>query len=314
MAAEKDAKGEVFGDGQVRLERPSDSVARVVMTRPQHRNAQGLKMTYGLDAAFKRAAHDDAVKVIILAGEGAHFSAGHDVSMTERNKLEDYDPVGLWGGFGGEGWSGYYAREKEIYLDMTERWRNLPKPTIAEVQGKCIAGGLMLAWACDLIIASDDAEFMDNTVAMGICGVEFFNHPFEVGVRKAKEWLFTGELMSAQEAHQRGMVNRVVPRDELAERTLELANKIASKPRFALRLSKEVLNASQDLAGRRNLMSTSFALHHVCHMNNMLTEGFLVDSSAFPEPIKRLLDRYKQEHRDRPTSEFVQMQRLDLDT
>jgi enoyl-CoA hydratase/carnithine racemase len=107
------------------------------------------------------------------------------------------------------------AREEEIYLGFSERWRNIPKPTIAEVHGKVISGGLMLAWPCDLIVAADEAEFTDNVVSTGVNAVEFFNHPYEFGFRKAKELLFTSAALSAADAERIGMVNRVVPRAEL---------------------------------------------------------------------------------------------------
>ena len=144
------------------VERPEPRIARIVMNRPEARNAQNLQMTYDLNAAFDQAVQDDAVKVIILAGNGPHFSAGHDLRPTGKNAAGvDFPPVGNWGGFAEPNAHGRFAREQEIYLQITRRWRNLAKPTIAEVHGKCIAGGLMLAWACDLIVASSDAEFCD---------------------------------------------------------------------------------------------------------------------------------------------------------
>ena len=158
--------------------------------------------------------------------------------------------VGTWCGFGCEGAEAQMAREKEMYLGFSERWRNLPKPMLAEVQGKVIAGGLMLVWPCDIIIAADNAEFIDNTVAMGVCGAEFFQHPWELGVRKAKEMLFTSDVVSAQEALALGMVNRVVPLDLLTETTMDLAARIAERPLFALKLTKEAVNAAQDAQGR----------------------------------------------------------------
>ena len=146
-----------------------------------------------------QAVQDDAVKVIILAGNGPHFSAGHDLRPGGKNAAGvDFPPVGNWGGFAEPNAHGRFAREQEIYLQITRRWRNLAKPTIAEVHGKCIAGGLMLAWACDLIVASDDAEFCDPVVTMGVCGVEWFVHPWELGPRKAKELLFTADVWSAR--------------------------------------------------------------------------------------------------------------------
>ena len=199
------------------VERPEPAIARIVMNRPEARNAQNLQMTYDLNAAFDAAVQDDAVKVIILAGNGPHFSSGHDLRPGGKNAAgNDFPPIGNWGGFAEANAHGRFAREQEIYLQITRRWRNLAKPTIAEVQGKCIAGGLMLAWACDLIVASDDAQFCDPVVTMGVCGVEWFVHPWELGPRKAKELLFTADSWSAQEAHQLGMVNHVVPRAELS--------------------------------------------------------------------------------------------------
>ena len=137
------------------VERPEPRIARIVMNRPEARNAQNLQMTYDLNAAFDQAVQDDDVKVIILAGTGPHFSSGHDLRPGGKNTAGvDFPPVGNWGGFAEPNAHGRFAREQEIYLQITRRWRNLAKPTIAEVHGKCIAGGLMLAWACDLIVAS----------------------------------------------------------------------------------------------------------------------------------------------------------------
>ena len=186
-------------------------VARITLARPEARNAQDTTLLYELNDAFDRAAQDDDVSVIVLAADGPHFSSGHD--LRERDGLttiQERRTVGTWCGFGCAGAEAQMSREKEIYLGFSERWRNIPKPTIAQVQGKVIAGGLMLVWPCDIIIAADDAEFIDNTVAMGVCGAEFFQHPWEVGIRQAKEMLFTSDALSAAEAHRLGMVNRVV--------------------------------------------------------------------------------------------------------
>lgn len=144
-------------------------IARLTLNRPESRNAQDTSLLYALNDAFDRAARNEEIKVIILAASGPHFSSGHDLreagSIAEQ--MAPFDPVGTWCGFGCAGAEGRMAREKEIYLGLSERWRNIPKPTIAQVQGKCIAGGLMLAWPCDLIVAADDAAFCDNTVAWG---------------------------------------------------------------------------------------------------------------------------------------------------
>ena len=201
--------------------------------------------------------------------------------------MKEFPTVGTWCGFECAGAEAQMAREKEIYIGFSERWRNIPKPTIAEVQGKCIAGGLMLVWPCDIIVAADDAAFLDNTVAMGVGGAEFFNHPWELGVRKAKELLFTADWLSAQEAEKLGMVNHVVPRDTLTSFTLALAEKIATKPLFALKLAKEAVNAAQDAQGRSSAMQTAFALHQLAHSHNMQVHGMLIDPSGISPAVKR---------------------------
>lgn len=280
---------------QLIYEVPAPKVARIVMNRPEKRNAQGMTMTYELDAAFKRACHDDEINVIILAGSGEHFSAGHDLSGTEPMMPTVDQSRGLWGQFGGPGWEGHYSREKEVYLDITERWRNAPKPTIAEIQGSTIAGGLMLAWACDLIICADNARFRDNTGGeMGVPGVEFFQHPFELGVRKAKEWLFTADWLSAQDAEKRGMVNHAVPQAELSRFTLDLAKRIADKNPFTLKLLKESVNHAQDVMGRKEAMNYSFALHQIGHMQNMLSHGFMIDITRLSPSVRAHLERRKE--------------------
>jgi enoyl-CoA hydratase len=263
-------------------ETPAPAIVRIVLNRPESRNAQDTGLLYALNDAFDRAAQDEAVKVTILAANGPHFSSGHDLreggSIAEQ--MAPFDVVGTWCGFGCAGAEPRMAREKEIYLGLSERWRNIPKPTIAEVQGKCISGGLMLAWPCDIIIASDDAAFCDNTVGMGVGGVEYFGHPWEMGPRKAKELLFTADWLSAEEARALGMVNHVVPRAELSAFTLALAERIAEKPMFALKLAKEAVNAAEDAQGRLSAMNQAFALHQLAHSHNMQVHGVPVDPSG----------------------------------
>jgi len=262
----------------VTYEVPADRVARISLNRPEARNAQDTKLLYELNDAFDMAARDDAISVIVLAANGPHFSSGHDLREADPiGSLGKYDTVGTWCGFSCEGAEGWMAREKELYQGLSERWRNIPKPTIAQVQGKCIAGGLMLVWPCDLIVASEDALFSDNTVSMGMTGVEFFGHPWELGPRKAKEMLFTSRCGTAQDAHRLGMVNQVVPAAELPTFTLELASKIAAKPLFALKLAKEAVNAAEDAQGRISAMQTAFALHQLGHSHNMQVHGLPID-------------------------------------
>ena len=251
-----------------------EGVAYVTMNRPQFHNAQNGKMTYELDAAFKAAVADDSVKVIVLRGEGKHFSAGHDIGTPGRDVHPSQDRVTMWYDHANkEGGEYLYVREAEAYLGMCRRWREIPKPTIAAVQGACIAGGLMLAWVCDLIVATDDAYFSDPVVRMGIPGVEYFAHPFELNPRIAKEFLFTGEKMSAERAYQMGMVNRISTRETLAEDVKALAQKVGQMPRLGLALTKQVINHVEDLQGKRTGMDAAFAWHHFTHAHNDLVSG-----------------------------------------
>lgn len=247
-----------------------DRVATITMNRPKYRNAQNSLMTYALDDAFYQAASDPDIGVIILAGAGEHFSAGHDIGTPERDHETSFNRRASmwWDHVGLDGGEMRFARESEVYLSMCQRWRDIPKPTIAMVQGACIAGGLMLAWVCDLIVASEDAFFADPVVQMGLPGVEYFAHPFEMNPRIAKEFLFTGMRLDARRAYEVGMVNRVVARDLLQAETHELAVNIAKRPRFALALTKRAVNDVEDLMGRRAGMQASFGLHHLAHTHN----------------------------------------------
>ena len=274
----------------IRYENPAPGVARIVLARPDARNAQDLSMTYEIDEAFKLAGADDAIKVVILAGDDPHFSSGHDLRGKSGKTIDDFEQVTMWGAFDAGGAEGRLSREMEIYLGMSKRWRDFPKPTIAAVQGKCIAGGLMLAWVCDLILASDDAQFRDPVIDLGVCGVEWFAHPWELGWRKAKELLFTADWFSAEEAREFGMVNRVIPRAELNDHALELAEQIASKPAFALKATKLAINQAQDAAGFQNGMNTVFAWHQLCHAHNMQMFNLAVDPSGLAPSVKGRTD------------------------
>ncbi len=251
------------------------STAIIRLNRPEYRNAQNSKVTYALDAAFTRAVDDDAVKVIVLGGNGDHFCAGHDIGTPDRDVDQSFERKAViwWDHVGAEGVDSRFARESEVYLGMCRRWREIPKPTIAMVQGACIAGGLMLAWSCDLIVAADDAFFSDPVVKMGIPGVEFFAHPFVMNPRAAKEFLFTGDRFSAERAHQLGMVNHVVPRAELEDAVLALAERIGAMPRLGLALAKKAVNQVEDLQGYRAGMDSVFGLHHAAHAHNAEVGG-----------------------------------------
>lgn len=269
---------------------PEDGIARIVLNRPQTANAQDTQFLYELNSAFDRAAHDDDIRVIILAANGKHFSSGHDLS--EQNwhaNMHDHETIGTMCGFTCAGAEAQMSREEEIYIGFSERWRNIPKPTIAAVQGKCIAGGLMLVWPCDLIIATEDASFSDPTVSFGIGGVEYFAHLWEVGARKAKEMLFTSDALSAADALRLGMVNQVVPRDQLESATLEMARKIAAKSRFALKLAKKAINGAQDAQGRNVAMQNAFHLHQLAHAHWLKLYDVLLDPTGLPESTRKAL-------------------------
>lgn len=262
----------------------SEGVARIALNRVEVRNAQDKAMLYELNDAFDLASRDDEVKVIVLAANGPHFSSGHD--LADRTDVTEFSQVSNWGGYDKPGAEGRQALEEEIYLGLCWRWRNLPKPTIAEVQGKVIAGGLMLVWVCDLIVAAEDTTFSDPVVAFGVNGVEYFAHPWEFGARKAKELLFTGGRMTAQEALSCGMVNHVVARADLTTFTSDLAARIAQRPSMGLRLAKQSVNQALDAQGFYTALQAAMSLQQLGHANNEIVHGRAVDPAG-SEVIKR---------------------------
>jgi enoyl-CoA hydratase len=252
-----------------------DRVAVITLNRPEYANAQNSAMTYALDAAFGRAVNDGRVAVLVLAGAGKHFCGGHDIGTPGRDVDQSFDRQAVlwWDHVGRAGADARYAREMEVYLGMCRRWREMPKPVIAMVHGACIAGGLMLAWVCDLIVAADDAFFADPVVRMGVPGVEYFAHPWMLGPRLAKEVLFTGGRFGAERAYQAGMVSRVVPRASLEAVVFELAGQIAEMPPFGLALAKRAVNQCEDVMGMRPGMDAVFGLHHLAHAHNAEVSG-----------------------------------------
>jgi len=238
----------------VRLE-VEDGIGMITLDRPEAANAQSVKVLADLDEAWTLADESPEVKVIVLRSSGRHFSAGHDMADTDE-VIARVTPVTEL----------LYDWETRGYMAMARRWRDVPKPSIAAVQGKCIAAGLMLCWPCDLIVAADDAEFSDPVIFMGVGGgVEYHGHTWELGPRKAKEMLFTGGAVTADEARQLGMVNHVVPRDELMDATLELAARIARQDAFALRMAKRAVNRTLDIQGFSSAVDHCFDLHHMGH-------------------------------------------------
>ncbi|TDT98336.1 enoyl-CoA hydratase/carnithine racemase [Streptomyces sp. 846.5] len=253
-----------------------DGVAVITLNRPEVANAQTMALLDDLDAAWTRAATDEEVKVIVLRGNGRHFSAGHDL----KDRWPAPQEITLeW----------IYNAETRRYLEYTLRWRNIPKPSIAAVQGKCIAGGLMLCWPCDLIVAAENAEFSDPVVYMGIGGVEYHGHTWELGARKAKEILFTGRAVTAAEAERVGMVNRVVPLEELDSATMELAAQIAQMPSFGLRQAKRAVNQTLDVQGFYAAVQSVFDIHETGHGNALSVSGYpvLTRLDGMKEHIKK---------------------------
>jgi enoyl-CoA hydratase len=267
--------GEPGGDAPTVTYEVRGSTALITLNRPQYGNAQNGAMLYARDDAFYQAAADDEVKSVILNAAGRHFSAGHDIGTPGRDRHVPYERrAGLWWShIGKQGAEGRFAREEELYVGLCRRWRELPKPTIAAVQGACIAGGLMLAWSCDLIVASDDAFFSDPVVKMGVPGVEYFAHPWALGPRFAKELLFLGDRISAARAYELGMVNHVVPRAELDSSALDIAERINHMPRLGLALTKKAVNQCEDLMGLQTGIDSAFGLHHLAHSHNVETSG-----------------------------------------
>ena len=227
------------------------AVARITANRPQVLNAQSRVMLLELDAAFRTVAEDAEIRAAIVAGAGAHFSSGHDLGSPEELEDQKAHPVG-------PGIADNLQRLSDLYVETCLRWRDVPKPTIAQVQGFCIMGGLMLASCCDLIMAADDARFADRAVRWGGAHVQYFSMPWEIGPRKAKEYLFTGDYIDAEEACRLGLVNRVVPRADLEKETLALAQRIALQDPFALKLAKASVNETMDIQGHRRAIESAF--------------------------------------------------------
>lgn len=248
-------------------------VAVLTLNRPDQRNAQNAALLKELDEAFDRAVAEKDVRVIVLQAKGKHFSAGHDLSDEAQNgppwdhMFDDVKENGLLE---------MYKWELGHFFGYSRKWRDLPKPTIAAVQGACIAAGLMLAWPCDIIIAADDARFSDPVVRMGVGGVEYHAHTWEFGPRKAKELLFTAGFIGAEEAHRLGMVNRVVPRDQLESTAMGLADEIAQMHPHALLMAKRAVNQSLDAQGQHQALQSAFDIHSLGHANSWVACGYPV--------------------------------------
>ena len=245
-------------------------IVRIMLDRPGSRNAQSRGLLVELDHAFLEAEKDDEVRVVILGGAGALFSSGHDMgsseSLTERQPGPDQHPAYQINGGTRRGLEARMLQEWHYYFQNTKRWRNLRKITVAQVQGTVFAAGLMLMWACDLIVAADNAQFADVVgTRLGMCGVEYFAHPWEFGPRKTKELMLTGDSLGVDEAYRLGMVSKVFPLDSLENETLEFARRIAKLPTMTSLLIKESVNQTMDNMGFSNALQACFSLHQLNH-------------------------------------------------
>jgi len=234
-------------------------VATIMMQRPDVANAQDTALIDGIDAAFDKADADDEVRVVILAGAGKHFSAGHDLkALVGEAEIDEWRAMR-------ETPEGKFRHEQVMYVGRCQRIHDFRKPTIAAVQGACVAAGLMLACMCDLIVAADTAMFSNPVLRMTGAGVELLVEPWELGIRKAKEFLWTGEKIDAQEAWRLGLVNRVVPADELMARTVELAERVALVPPATAMVVKDSINNVATLMGKQQSWKYHFMAHHWMH-------------------------------------------------
>ena len=246
------------------------SVARIMLNRVESRNAQNRGLLVELDQAMHQAEADDAVRVVILGGLGPMFSSGHDLgskaSIAERTPGPDFHPTYGMNGGTRKGAENRMLQEWHYFYQNTLRWRNLRKITIAQMHGTVYAAGLMLMWACDLIVCDEDSEFADVVgTRLGMCGVEYFAHPWEFGVRRTKELMLTADSVTADEAHRIGMVSKVFKKDELGDNTLEFAKRIAAVPTMTSLLIKESVNQTQDNMGFYNALQACFTLHQLNH-------------------------------------------------
>ena len=246
------------------------TIARIMLNRPDARNAQNRGMLVELNDAFLRAEADDQVRVVILGGNGKMFSSGHDlgskVSVEEYTPGPNQHPTRAINGGTREGAEALMLQEWHYFFENTRRWRNLRKITIGMAHGDVYAAALMLLWSCDLIVAAEGTTFADVVGSrLGMCGVEYFGHPWEFGPRKAKELLLTGDSIDAEEAHALGMVSKIFPADDLTERTVEFALLIAERPIMAALLIKEAVNQTVDNMGFYNSLNACFTLHELNH-------------------------------------------------
>ncbi len=242
-------------------------VAKIIANRPRYKNAQSRLMIEELDRAFAAANADDDVRVIILAAAGDTFSSGHDIGTAEEKADMRRRPFP-------KGVRGEYALSRQLFLDTTLRWRDLDKPTIAQVQGLCIYGGWMFAAAMDLIVASADAKFLPALL-------QYFSIPWDIPLRVAKEAMFRSRFIGAEEAARLGFVNLVVSRDRLETETMALALEIAQNDPFTLRMVKWAANSAQDAMGFSHSIRNAHSHYMVQGLDGFTKDK--LDGKGFPK-------------------------------
>lgn len=270
-----------------------NGVAEIVLNRPEARNAQSIRMIDEIDAAFDKAEGDDGVRAIIVGGAGPAFSAGHDLkaSRSKDGAVDEYEAAFRKRR---ELTETLFEHEYDKYVGKCLRIRNFPKPTIARVQGHCIAAGWMLASMCDLVVAGSNATFSNPVLRMASLGVELPVEFWDVGVRKAKELLFTGDRLSASDAHRLGFVNHVVENDELETFTRGLAEKIAKMPPVTVRMTKLALNKALDNMGQANSFWQYFMAHQLMHQTSEYKEmlaSMRVSSESTSDSLKEFFEK-----------------------
>jgi len=230
----------------VLLEESLGPVRRLTLNRPSRLNALSGELVETLSDALARAAADDGIRVVVLAGSGRAFCAGYDLKE-EAEHVKEHGPLDV------AGWQAALGKDLGRMLEIFDH----PKPVIAQVHGYCLAGGCDLMMMCDLAVASDDAMFGEPEIRFG-SGVVAMVMPWLIGARAAKELLLTGEdRVTADEARRIGLVNRVVPRDELESATLALANEIAILDPVAIAMTKRSINRSLEIAGFREALQAN---------------------------------------------------------
>jgi enoyl-CoA hydratase len=273
-----------------------DHVAHITMNRPDSINTLTTEMIREIDEAMKEAERDREVRVVIFTGAGRGFSAGHDLSGRPRDWPENAPPLNSV-----EGRMDY---EEEFYLEANLTIRNLKKPTIAGLRGPVVLGGLMTALMCDLVVAEESTRLWNPSIRHAGTGGEVMVLPWEIGVRKAKEMLWTGDPLDVHEAQRLGMINRVVKDGTLEAECQRLADRVALMPPRMLQLTKRSFNKMQEIQGMLLAYEHHFLAHQLGHASLEAAEWNEAARAARGEGgLRAWLD-----YRDRPFQEQAERQ------